>query len=214
MARDECLCGSSVVPGRANRGAAQDRQGHRRRGQDPPRVQARRGGLALGSGEGGTGKELSLPLGWKILWYADELLFATPDLRTSAGVSDYQYPLTIPGRVEVHECRFTIEARRISGDEVARYNPDELLDADSVTGPLVVRNWRAGDRFWPAHTKSPKKIKELVQERHVAQPERGRWPVIVHDDEIIWMRGFPVPAKYKSQPGKTAVAVLETLSNS
>ncbi len=170
--------------------------------------------LRFASAEGRTGKELSLPLGWKILWYADELLFATPDLRTSAGVSDYQYPLTIPGRVEVHECRFTIEARRISGDEVARYNPDELLDADSVTGPLVVRNWRAGDRFWPAHTKSPKKIKELLQERHVAQPERGRWPVIVHDDEIIWMRGFPVPAKYKSQPGKTAVAVLETLLNS
>ena len=29
-----------------------------------------------------------------------------------------------------------------------------------------------------AHTKSPKKMKELLQEHHVAQPERRLWPVV------------------------------------
>ena len=77
-------------------------------------------------------------------------------------------------------------------DGQAGYNPDHLLDADSLPGPLRVRNWRPGDRFWPAHTKSPKKIKELLQERHVAQPERRLWPVVVSGDEIVWVRGFPV----------------------
>jgi tRNA(Ile)-lysidine synthase len=72
-----------------------------------------------------------------------------------------------------------------------------------------VRNWRPGDRFWPAHTKSPKKIKELLQERHVAQPERRQWPVVVSGDEIVWMRGFPASAKYRAKPGQQALAIVE-----
>jgi tRNA(Ile)-lysidine synthase len=93
---------------------------------------------------------------------------------------------------------------------VAEYNPDELLDADFLTGPLLVRNWRAGDRYWPAHTKTPKKIKELLQERRVAQPERGLWPVITNGDEVIWMRGFPVPARHRVKSGCDAVLITET----
>jgi tRNA(Ile)-lysidine synthase len=72
-----------------------------------------------------------------------------------------------------------------------------------------VRNWRPGDRFWPAHTKSPKKIKELLQERHVAQPERRLWPVVVSGEEIVWMRGFPSPAKLQAKPGREAILILE-----
>jgi tRNA(Ile)-lysidine synthetase-like protein len=74
-----------------------------------------------------------------------------------------------------------------------------------------VRNWRAGDRFWPAHTKVPKKIKELLQERHVAQPQRRLWPVVATANEIVWMRGFPVPARLRAEPGKDAVLIRESI---
>jgi tRNA(Ile)-lysidine synthase len=83
------------------------------------------------------------------------------------------------------------------------------LDAESLPGPLRVRNWRPGDRFWPAHTKSPKKIKELLQERRVAQPERKSWPVVESGAEIVWLRGFPVPAKYRAKPGRAAVLIVD-----
>ena len=73
----------------------------------------------------------------------------------------------------------------------------------------MVRNWRPGDRFWPAHTKSPKKVKELLQEQHVAQPERRLWPVAVSGDEIVWMRGFPVPARLCAEAGQEAVLIRE-----
>jgi tRNA(Ile)-lysidine synthetase-like protein len=74
---------------------------------------------------------------------------------------------------------------------------------------LIVRNWHPGDRFWPAHTKSPKKIKELLQERHVAQPGRRLWPVAVSGDEIVWMRGFSVPARLRAKAGEEAVLIRE-----
>ncbi len=167
--------------------------------------------LRFASESGKSGKELALPLGWKIRRHQDELLFVTPDLREPVLSADYEYALSIPGERTVPELGSTIEAQLIPADEVAGYNPDHLLDADSVPGPLTVRNWRAGDRFWPSHTKSPKKIKELLHERHIAQPERGLWPVVVsgQEQEIVWMRGFPPPAKYRSKPGCEAIWIAE-----
>jgi tRNA(Ile)-lysidine synthetase-like protein len=98
--------------------------------------------------------------------------------------------------------------------QVAEYNPQQLLRADLLPGPLIVRNWRAGDRFFPAHTKSPRKVKELLQERHVQHSERKLWPVAVRrdesGDEIVWMRGFPVPARWLAKAGQQAVMIRET----
>jgi tRNA(Ile)-lysidine synthase len=108
----------------------------------------------------------------------------------------------------VPEVRGVIEALRVgSGTEIAEYNPQQLLRADLLPSRLVVRNWRPGDRFWPAHTKSPKKIKELLQDRHVPQPERRLWPVAVSGDEIVWMRGFPVPASVRANGKQEAILI-------
>ena len=172
--------------------------------------------------DGPPGKELSLPLGWKIRREPESMVFLTPGLRRQERIPDYEYSLGVPGRVAVPELGVVIEAMRVPlndpnlndpnlGPEAggAEYNPQQLLRADLLRGPLTVRNWRAGDRFWPAHTKSPKKIKELLQERHVAQPERSLWPVAVTGNEIVWVRGFPVPAKLRATPNYEAVLIRE-----
>ena len=158
--------------------------------------------------EGGkAGKELPLPLGWKLVCQRDELLFVTPDLREPVPPQDYDYPLAIPGETIVREAGFTIVAQCL-GASAASHDANQLLDAESLPGSLRVRNWRAGDRFWPAHTKSPKKIKELLQERHIPQPERRLWPVVVvSGDEVVWVKGFPASAKYRPQPGKNALLI-------
>jgi tRNA(Ile)-lysidine synthase len=156
------------------------------------------------------GKELSLPLGWKLVRQHDELVFLTPDLRETTLPRDYEYELQVPGRIDVYEAGASIAVRRIPADGEPEYNSDQLLDAESVPGPLRVRNWRPGDRFWPAHTKSPKKIKELLQEHKVAQPERRFWPVVVSGDEIVWVRGFLSPAKLRAKPGRAALLIVDT----
>ncbi len=165
--------------------------------------------LSFAAEEGGKNKQLSLPLGWKVARNSDQLLFLTPDLRERAPDQDYEYDLSIPGRVVVREAGLTIEANRVLGDGGAGYNPDHLLDADSLPGLLRVRNWRAGDRFWPCHTKSPKKIKELLQELHLAQPQRKLWPVVSSGEEIVWVRGFPSATQFRAKPGGPAVQILE-----
>jgi tRNA(Ile)-lysidine synthase len=175
--------------------------------------------LRFAAEEGPSGKELSLPLGWKIRREPEALVFVTPDLRRQERIPDYEYPLAMPGRALVPELGVVIEALLVAPQitqeaapvaRVAEYNPQELLRADLLPRRLIVRNWRPGDRFWPAHTKSPKKIKELLQERHAAQPERRLWPVVVSEDEIVWMRGFPIPARLRAEAGQEAVLIRET----
>jgi tRNA(Ile)-lysidine synthetase-like protein len=172
--------------------------------------------------DGPAGKELSLPLGWRIRREPEAMIFLTPDLRRQERIPDYEYSFAVPGRVVVPELGVVIEAMRVTLNDPslnspnpepeasdAEYNPQQLLRGDLLRGPLRVRNWRAGDRFWSAHTKSPKKIKELLQERHVAQPERRLWPVVVMGNEIVWIRGFPVPAKLRAMPKYEAVLIRE-----
>jgi tRNA(Ile)-lysidine synthase len=112
--------------------------------------------------------------------------------------------------VEVPEVGGVIEALRLAPDAwFAEYNFEQLLRADLLPDRLTVRNWRPGDRFWPAHTKAPKKVKELLQEQHVALAQRRLWPVAVGGNEMVWVRGFPVPARWRAKAGQAAVLIRE-----
>ena len=157
----------------------------------------------------GSGKELSLPLGWKLVHEPEQLVFETPDLREPEPDHDYEYDLPVPGFVIVREAQSEIEVQLIPAETQARYNPDHLLDAASVPRLLTVRNWRPGDRFWPAHTKSPKKIKELLQKAHAKPEERHHWPVVASGDQIFWVRGLAPAKEQLATAGREALLISE-----
>jgi tRNA(Ile)-lysidine synthase len=157
------------------------------------------------------GKQLSLPLGWSVLREPASLTFLTPDLRIAERMPpNFEYPLALPGRAIVPEAGIVVEAVRIQlGTERAESNSDLLLDTSLLSNELKVRNWRPGDRFWPAHTKSPKKIKELLQELHITGPARKIWPVVANGNEIVWVRGFPAPAALRAKDSGNAILIRD-----
>jgi tRNA(Ile)-lysidine synthase len=167
--------------------------------------------LRFASEENHSGKQWSLPLGWKVVREPTALTFLTPDLRTQERVSSsYAYPLPLPGRALVPEARVVVEAVRVKmATEGGGYNPDALLDPALLPRELTVRNWQPGDRFWPAHTKSPKKIKELLQERHITGSARKAWPVVVIGDEVVWVRGFPAPTSLRAKDSSDAILIRD-----
>jgi tRNA(Ile)-lysidine synthase len=164
--------------------------------------------LALASSQPGSAKAIELPNGWMVLRSKGELRF---ELESGRPIKlDYEYCLSIPGSVEVPETASRFEALLISGNAAKGYNPEDLLDRSLLAGEVKVRNWRPGDRFWPAHTKVPKKIKELLQERHVSGSERKLWPVVVSGTEAVWVRGFQAPARLQSRSDE-AVLIREVM---
>src|SRR5947199_4353546 len=151
----------------------------------------------------------ALPDGWMASIDKGELKFE-PAPQISESIHDYRYLLPVPGKVPVPETGTLFEAMLISAEKRAACNAENLLDSGAAAGELTVRNWRPGDRFWPAHTKAPKKVKELLQEKHVTGEERKLWPVIVSGDEIVWIRGFPTPARLQPrQSVKNVIAIRE-----
>ena len=156
------------------------------------------------------GKSLSLPLGWRLLREPAALTFLTPDLRGQEHIPlDYEYPLSLPGRAMVPEAGVVIEALAVSNGNSDGNDPGQLLHAAALPATVVVRNWRPGDRYWPAHTKSAKKVKELLQERHISGQLRKAWPVLVCGNQIVWLRGFPVPAALQAKKGEPALLICD-----
>jgi tRNA(Ile)-lysidine synthase len=152
-----------------------------------------------------------LPEGWTISRQGNELQFAI--VTTSAKSPNYEFCLPLPGCIRIPELGSRFEALLVSGNAAEGYNREHLLNRAQLSPELCVRNWRAGDRFWPAHTKAPKKIKELLQELHLTGPDRRRWPVVVSGADIVWMRGFPVPSRFQPERGTgQMVMIRETAS--
>ncbi|HYM07600.1 MAG TPA: tRNA lysidine(34) synthetase TilS [Terriglobales bacterium] len=148
-----------------------------------------------------------LPGGWLLSASTDGLKFDLP----SPPRSDYAYVLTVPGAIHVPEAGACFQATLVPASASSGYNPDHMLDPALLQPELTVRNWRAGDRYWPAHTKSPKKIKELLQERKLSGAERQLWPVAVSGQEIVWLRGFPTPARLRPNHGARQALLIREL---
>lgn len=128
-----------------------------------------------------------------------------PEIRlepvSATSVSDYEYSLPIPGCVAVAEINLRIEAVVIeAGGECENREPG--LDPALLPGKLTIRNWRAGDRYWPANTKAEKKVKELLSVRRLTGVEKKMWPVAVAEGiGVVWVRGLAVPANLRAKAG-------------
>ncbi len=125
--------------------------------------------------------------------------------------STYCYSLPVPGEIHITELRLTLRAELVPEEFACELPQEELLNPDLLGPELVVRNWRPGDRFWPAHSRSEEKLKRLFAEKHIAAEQRPQWPVAVHDNEIVWVRGFPV-AQSRQWNGKGDALRIEAIS--
>jgi tRNA(Ile)-lysidine synthase len=160
--------------------------------------------LAVARGHGESARSCNLPDDRRATRNGNEVRLQPLSTQAQA---DYEHRFRIPGRVGIPEIASSFEATPLAQVPAkAGYNREHLYAPQSLAKELVVRNWRPGDRFWPAHSKSPKKIKELLQERKVARDERGLWPVVVSGEEVIWVRGFPAPRHLR--PGRNEDAIL------
>jgi tRNA(Ile)-lysidine synthase len=74
------------------------------------------------------------------------------------------------------------------GRRVQRENPWVAeLPADR---PLLVRAWRAGDRMRAHEGGAARRVKRFFGDARIPGPSREGWPVVLADDEILWIPGI------------------------
>ncbi len=154
-------------------------------------------------------KEVGLPEGWVVAVSARELRFARRSLLEPEGAG-YEYRLTVPGELHIPEVATRLRAVVLPAEQAVsrgyRLNPRRLAPE------LLVRNWRPGDRFWPAYSRAPRKLKELLLRKRIPQPQRALWPVVVSAGDIVWVRGFGAAADVLADEQTGTVVVIEEVT--
>jgi tRNA(Ile)-lysidine synthase len=155
------------------------------------------------------GARSSLPGDWAVSLQKGELRFEVVS-QTPPG---YRYELSVPGEVLISEAGITVKALAVDSAGEGS-NPERLLDWKHAQRGLVVRNWHAGERFWPSHTKEPKKIKELLQDRHITGDEKKKWPLVASGDEIVWVMGLGVRRDLRATDGNGVLIQISDAGDS
>ncbi len=80
-------------------------------------------------------------------------------------------------------------------------NGVEFFDVDKIGGEIVLRHWRAGDRFQPSGMKSAVKLQDLfVNAKLPAARRRHLILATAADGEIFWVEGLRIGERFKLSP--------------
>jgi tRNA(Ile)-lysidine synthase len=155
---------------------------------------------------GENGKSMRLPGGIEVRRERDTLLFVPMSGAGIAGKAreqpkEFEYHVDLArgqAAVPVPSLGCVFRFRVI--DWVAKRGETSgigaVLDRDALRFPLVLRNWRPGDRLQlPGHRRAHK-LKRLLNEEHISRWERNGWPVLTSGGVLAWARGFPVAAEF------------------
>jgi tRNA(Ile)-lysidine synthase len=159
---------------------------------------------------GQSGRQVLLPRG-RVARREFDWLVVAPE-KPNSTPSGFAYPVQAPGEVSVEalDAKFRFKIIEL-GPSHEGYN--ELakagLDLEKLTGELVLRNWREGDRFQPKGAGKPRKLKELFRERRIPARLRALWPLVECPVGIVWVRGFEPAAAVAAGPGARRILIVE-----
>ncbi len=122
-------------------------------------------------------------------------------LKRTLPVPPFEAELSVPGRTFVKEIGKAIVSAEIGKDELPeQFDPlphVAYLDYQRLEFPLILRNFRPGDRFQPLGVRGTQKLKEFFIDHKVPRFERATIPLVVSGGEIVWVVGHRISEKVK-----------------
>ncbi|RLB16761.1 MAG: tRNA lysidine(34) synthetase TilS [Deltaproteobacteria bacterium] len=140
--------------------------------------------------------EIMLPRGLVIKKRYDHLIVEPRRIL----LGDYAYTLEGPGSHFLGAINSTIsvqEGSRGQDLELGRSCWEAYLDADKITYPLMVRNFRPGDRLIPLGMRGHKKVHDLFVDLKIPLEIRAVLPILVSDNRLVWVAGLRLDDRFK-----------------
>jgi tRNA(Ile)-lysidine synthase len=136
--------------------------------------------------------------GWEVALHADHFLVRRARRRehTTAAV-----PLR--GATELGDWRF----RPVAADP-AELRGDLWSAALPAGRALSVRAWRPGDRIVPHGSGAPRRVKGVLRDAGIDAARRPGWPVVLVDDEIVWIPGVRRSSAATVRSGRPVVLYI------
>ncbi len=79
------------------------------------------------------------------------------------------------------------------------------FDLDKIHFPLIVRNFRKGDRFQPLGMKGKKKVKDYFIDEKIPLAKRRETPLLISGETIIWVAGYRIDNRVRVGEGTKKV---------
>jgi tRNA(Ile)-lysidine synthase len=166
---------------------------------------------------GQSGASLPLPGGVEVRRERDALAFrplGNAGTETARGAAcKFEYNIDSPSeeavvRLPAQGCVLRLRVIDWPPKRAETNDSGVVLDRDRLCFPLVLRNWRPGDRLRPLGHRSAHKLKRLLNEKRISRWERDGWPVLTSGGVLVWARGFPVAAGFAADERTRAGIVI------
>lgn len=156
---------------------------------------------------GENGKELQLPGGLEVRREGNDLLFLSRTLSdkkhaaAKLAPSEFEYKIDLKDgetilRVPQLGCAFRLRVIDWPAKRGETNSIGAVLDRDRLEFPLLLRNWRPGDKLHPLGRQKARKLKRLFQEKRISRWARDGWPVLTSGGVVVWAHRFPVAAGF------------------
>ncbi|MBS1933480.1 MAG: tRNA lysidine(34) synthetase TilS [Bacteroidetes bacterium] len=110
-------------------------------------------------------------------------------------VDDINCQLSIVNYGSIH-----FEVHSTTNYKLQTSNSIAQLDASKIKFPLIVRNWKLGDYFYPLGMKKKKKLARFFIDNKLSQTQKEKIRVIEMNKKIIWVIGMRIDERFKITP--------------
>jgi len=149
---------------------------------------------------------LDFPNGITVIKKEDTLYISSGDKVRSKKRSDsenskslqFEYAISKPGlkseSLWIKEADFQLSFSVIGANNIIDIQSAgqhvAFFDMDSLAFPLVVRDFRHGDRFTPFGMSGSQKLKKFFIDHKISRTKRATCPVLLSANEIVWVVGY------------------------
>lgn len=145
------------------------------------------------TGRGKAGASVPLSGGWRIARSRDGF-----ELHRAASAPEGEMPLA-PG-LEWQEWRFTARPMEQRAPAEGGGGASDSWKAPLPESGASVRVWRPGDRM--RVNGRDRRVKRFLSDAGISGEQRARWPVVLVDDEIVWIPGVRRSDAAAVRPGR------------
>ncbi|RLC28501.1 hypothetical protein DRH13_07055 [Candidatus Woesebacteria bacterium] len=170
---------------------------------------------------GPAGGTLDLPNRIRVWRNGDVLLFskeknALRDLDVRFGQTEtitFEYKIIKPESIFIKEINAYIKFTEMGVENLPAFDSTGqntgFFDRMALSFPLVLRNFRPGDRFKPLGMTGTQKLKKFFIDKKVPKKERARCPILLCRGKIIWVAGYRINESVKVKPSTRNVLKVE-----
>lgn len=149
-------------------------------------------------------RELHLSNGLRAIKENNSLVFLRPSTqdgyRGSGIIQQHFAPLTIEGIGDYHVASLQrcLSIRELPFSSELLNDPDiQIIDADILQFPLLMRHAAPGEYFHPLGAPGNKKISRFLSDQKIPVTQRDQYPIILSDEKVIVIAGLRIDNSFR-----------------